>query len=109
MGYRAHAETIIVETELPVDIDNARQALEDAPGVRVVDDISNNMYPMTLTATGKYDVEVGRIRKSLVFGDNGLEFFVAGDQLLRGAALNAVLVAESIAKNGFLKTKYVRN
>jgi len=106
--YRAHAETIVAQTELPVDINDARKVLEDAPGVRVVDDIWNNKYPMPLTATGKYDVEVGRIRKSLVFGDNGLEFFVAGDQLLRGAALNAVLVAESIAKSGSLKAKYVR-
>lgn len=105
--YRAHSETIIVETERSVDIDSARQALDDAPGVKVVDDISNNKYPMPLTATGQYDVEVGRIRKSLVFGDHGLEFFVAGDQLLRGAALNAVLIAEAMASNGFLKAKHV--
>jgi aspartate-semialdehyde dehydrogenase len=58
---------------------------------------------MPLTATGQYDVEVGRLRKSLVFGDHGLEFFVSGDQLLRGAALNAVLVAEEMAKNGALE------
>jgi aspartate-semialdehyde dehydrogenase len=58
---------------------------------------------MPLTATGQYDVEVGRLRKSLVFGDYGLEFFVSGDQLLRGAALNAVLVAEEMAKNGALE------
>lgn len=58
---------------------------------------------MPLTATGQYDVEVGRLRKSLVFGDYGLEFFVSGDQLLRGPALNAVLVAEEMAKNGALE------
>jgi aspartate-semialdehyde dehydrogenase len=57
---------------------------------------------MPLTATGQFDVEVGRVRKSLVFGDHGLEFFVSGDQLLRGAALNAVLVAEEMANNGAL-------
>mmetsp|Transcript_97 Transcript_97/g.168 ORF Transcript_97/g.168 Transcript_97/m.168 type:complete len:413 (+) Transcript_97:160-1398(+) len=100
--YRAHSETIIVETELPVDVEAARKALEEAPGVKLVDDVKNNLYPMPLTATGQYDVEVGRLRKSLVFGDYGLEFFVVGDQLLRGAALNAVLVAEEMVKNGSL-------
>jgi aspartate-semialdehyde dehydrogenase len=57
---------------------------------------------MPLTVTGQDNVEVGRIRKSLVFGDYGLEFFVSGDQLLRGAALNAVLVAEEMHTNGAL-------
>ena len=52
---------------------------------------------MPLTATKKYDVEVGRVRKNDVFGDNGLDLFVCGDQLLRGAALNAVLIAEAVA------------
>ena len=74
-----------------------------APGVKLVDEPSSLKYPMPLTATGQYDVEVGRLRKSLVFGDYGLEFFVSGDQLLRGAALNAVLVAEEMAKNGALE------
>jgi len=100
--YRAHSETIVVETEEPVDIEAARKAFEEAPGIKLMDDTENEIYPMPLTATGQYDVEVGRIRKSLVFGDNGLEFFVVGDQLLRGAALNAVLVAEEMVKNGSL-------
>ena len=60
----------------------------------MTDDITKNLYPMPLTASKKYDVEVGRIRKNDVFGENGLDFFICGDQLLRGAALNAVLVAE---------------
>lgn len=51
---------------------------------------------MPITATGSYDVEVGRLRKSLVFGDHGLDMFIVGDQLLRGAALNAVLIAEAL-------------
>jgi len=101
--YRAHSETIVVETEEPVDIDAARKAFEEAPGIKLVDDTTNLKYPMPLTATGKYDVEVGRLRKSLVFGDNGLELFVVGDQLLRGAALNAVLVAEYMGEKGILK------
>jgi aspartate-semialdehyde dehydrogenase len=83
----------------------ARKALADAPGVKLVDDVSANQYPMPLTATGQYDVEVGRVRQSLIFGDHGLEFFVCGDQLLRGAALNAVLVAEVMASNGALKAR----
>merc|ERR1711934_930090 len=93
---RAHAEAITIETDRPVDVDVAVAALSDAPGVVVVDDTSNNVYPMPLTATKKYDVEVGRIRKNDVFGENGLDLFVCGDQLLRGAALNAVLIAEAV-------------
>mmetsp|Transcript_20680 Transcript_20680/g.30776 ORF Transcript_20680/g.30776 Transcript_20680/m.30776 type:complete len:393 (-) Transcript_20680:141-1319(-) len=100
--YRAHSEAITIETEKPVDIEAAREALRNAPGVKLVDDTSNSKYPMPLTATGQDDVEVGRIRKSLVFGDNGLDLFVSGDQLLRGAALNAVLVAEVMDKNDCL-------
>lgn len=100
--FRAHSETIVVETELPVDVQAAKDALEAAPGVKLVDDLDNLEYPMPLTATGNYDVEAGRLRKSLVFGDNGLEFFVCGDQLLRGAALNAVLIAEKMGQNGSL-------
>ena len=56
---------------------------------------------MPLTASEKYDVEVGRIRQNLVFGENGLEFFVCGDQILKGAALNAVQIGEVIAKQRF--------
>merc|ERR550539_1655518 len=103
--FRAHAETIIIETEEPVDIDAARKAFEEAPGIKLVDDIDNLKYPMPLTATGQYDVEVGRLRKSLVFGDKGIEFFVVGDQLLRGAALNAVLIAEVMVANGSIKAQ----
>ena len=102
---RAHSEAIIVETEKPVDVKLAQKTLAEAPGVKLMDNLEKLEYPMPLTATGQYDVEVGRIRKSLIFGDNGLEFFVSGDQLLRGAALNAVLVAEEMHKNGALKAK----
>jgi len=105
--YRAHSETIVVQTEKPVDIEAARKALEEAPGVKLMDDTVKEIYPMPLTAAGQYDVEVGRIRKSLVFGDYGIELFVVGDQLLRGAALNAVLVAEAMQENGSLNSKVV--
>ena len=93
---RAHAEAITIETDKKVDIAAAYAALNAAPGVAVVDDPEKQLYPMPLTASGKYDVEVGRLRKNDVFGDNGLDLFVCGDQLLRGAALNAVLIAEAI-------------
>jgi aspartate-semialdehyde dehydrogenase len=99
---RAHSEVIVLETVKPVDVKVARAVLEAAKGVKVVDDPETLSYPMPLTATGQYDVEVGRIRKSIAFGDYGLEFFVCGDQLLRGAALNAVLVAEEMDTNGSL-------
>lgn len=91
---RAHSETIVIETEKPIDVVEARELLRVSPGVKVVDEPDKKLYPMPLNATGNYDVEVGRIRQSLVFGDHGLEFFVSGDQLLRGAALNAVIIAE---------------
>ncbi|CAM9152028.1 unnamed protein product [Chrysoparadoxa australica] len=96
---RAHSEAITIETEKDVDADRAREVLRNAVGVKVVDDPLNNQYPMPLTATGEYDVEVGRVRKNFVFGDKGLDFFVCGDQLLRGAALNAVIIAEGMLKD----------
>ena len=96
---RAHSEVIVMETETPVDLAKARELLEQAPGLDLVDDPSQNLYPMPLTATGKYNVQAGRLRHSIAF-DNGIEFFVCGDQLLRGAALNAVLIAEEMDKNG---------
>jgi len=105
--YRAHSETIIVETEKPIDVVAARKAIDEAEGVKLMDDTTSDppIYPMPLTATGQEDIECGRIRRSEVFGDYGLEFFVSGDQLLRGAALNAVLVAEAMSKNGSLLSK----
>jgi len=101
---RAHSESIIALFDKPVDIASARRALEEAPGVKLVDDPDNLKYPMPLTAAGQYDIEVGRLRKNIAF-DNALEFFVCGDQLLRGAALNAVLVAEAMVENGSLAAK----
>ncbi len=95
---RAHAEAITIETIDRINVENARDLLSSAPGVRVVDDCSQNKYPMPLTASERDDVEVGRIRQSLVFGKHGLDLFVCGDQLLRGAALNAVLIAEAMLK-----------
>lgn len=94
----SHSEAITIETELPIDPNEARELLRSAEGVKVKDDPESLTYPMPLNATGEADIEVGRIRQSLVFGDHGLEFFVSGDQLLRGAALNAVIIAEQAVK-----------
>lgn len=91
---RAHSESIVLETEKAVTPEEARAVLVDAPGVDVIDNPENLEYPMPLNATGKFNVEVGRIRRNLVFGDHGLELFVCGDQLLKGAALNAVQIAQ---------------
>merc|ERR1719355_425389 len=93
---RAHSEAIVIETEKPCPPDEVRKLLESAGGLKVVDDPSTNTYPMPLKTTGKWDVEVGRLRNNLCFGDQGLEFFISGGQLLRGAALNAVLIGEKI-------------
>ncbi len=91
---RVHGEAVTIETERPVTAEAARAVLAKAAGVKVVDDVANAVYPMPLTATGQYDVEAGRIRANDVFGEHGLDFFLCGDQLLKGAALNAVQIAE---------------
>lgn len=93
---RAHSEAITIETEQTITAHGAREILAAVPGVRLVDNPSQKEYPMPLNATNSDDVEVGRIRESLVFAPHGLDLFVSGDQLLRGAALNAVLIAEKI-------------
>jgi len=95
---RAHSEAIVIETRKPICPDAVRALMEEAEGVRVVDDPEKLLYPMPINASGQDDVDVGRIRQSLVFGEHGLEMFVSGDQLLRGAALNAVLIAEVVVR-----------
>ncbi len=96
---RAHSESIVVETEKKVTPAEVREIFEQTAGIVVKDDIANNVYPMPLTASTKYDVEVGRIRTNLIYGDHGLEFFVCGDQILKGAALNAVQIGELVIKS----------
>ena len=95
--YRAHSVAVSAEFEKPVSIDAARQALEDAPGVDVVDAPETNDYPMPLDVSGKDNCAVGRLRKDCAL-ENGLCFWVSGDQLLKGAALNAVQIAEELLK-----------
>jgi aspartate-semialdehyde dehydrogenase len=93
---RVHGESVTIETERPVTAEAAREVLRRAAGVKLVDDVAKNLYPMPLTATGQDDVEAGRIRANPVFGDRGLDLFLCGDQLLKGAALNAVQIAERL-------------
>ncbi len=94
---RAHSESLNLEFEDDITPDEAREILRGAKGVKVVDDPLNGGYPMPLDATAKYDVLAGRIRQDISRDDKkGLEMFVSGDQLLRGAALNAVEIAEQL-------------
>jgi aspartate-semialdehyde dehydrogenase len=100
---RAHSESLNLEFENDITPEEAREILNAAEGVRVVDDPLNGGYPMPLDATSKYDVLAGRIRQDISRDDKkGLEMFVSGDQLLRGAALNAVEIAEHLVKRGLV-------
>ncbi len=100
---RAHSESLNLEFEEEITPEEARQILAGCEGVKVVDDPLNGGYPMPLDATAKYDVLAGRIRQDISRDDKkGLEMFVSGDQLLRGAALNAVEIAEHLIKRGLI-------
>ena len=99
---RAHSESVWIETERPIEVDEARAALAAAPGVTVEDDPANLVYPMPLDTAGKDDVYVGRIRKDLA-DDCGLTLWLSGDQIRKGAALNAVQIAEYLVKVGNVK------
>ncbi|HTX20626.1 MAG TPA: aspartate-semialdehyde dehydrogenase [Candidatus Aquilonibacter sp.] len=95
--YRSHSVAVSAEFEKPVTVDAARALLKKAPGLDLVDEPENKKYPMPLFTSEKDNCEVGRVRKDCAL-DNGLCFWVSGDQLLRGAALNAVLIAEELLK-----------
>ena len=100
---RAHSESLNLEFENDITPEEAREILKGAEGVKVVDDPLNGGYPMPLDATAKYDVLAGRIRQDISRDDKkGLEMFVSGDQLLRGAALNAVEIAEHLISRGLI-------
>ena len=90
---RAHSETLNVEFSAPLSAERARHILEKAPGIQVLEDWKQNRFPMPHDATGKDDVFVGRIRQDLS-RPNTLDLWVVGYQLLKGAALNAVQIAE---------------
>jgi aspartate-semialdehyde dehydrogenase len=91
--YRAHSVAVSAEFEGPVSVEKAREVLAKAPGLELVDEPQNNRYPMPLSVAGKDNCQVGRLRLDCAF-ENGLSFWVSGDQLLKGAALNAVQIAE---------------
>jgi aspartate-semialdehyde dehydrogenase len=95
---RAHSEAIWVETEEELDIETVRNAMENFEGLTVLDKPSEKQYPMPLFVSGKDDVYVGRLRKD-VSSKNGITFWCVGDQIKKGAALNAVQIAEWLIKN----------
>jgi aspartate-semialdehyde dehydrogenase len=95
--YRSHSVAVSAEFEKPVTVETARAVLKRAPGLDLVDEPENKKYPMPLFTSGKDNCEVGRIRMDCAM-DNGLAFWVSGDQLLKGAALNAVQIAEELLK-----------
>ena len=91
--YRAHSVAVSAEFERTVSVERAREVLAKAPGLELVDEPQKNRYPMPLSVAGKDNCQVGRVRMDCAF-ENGLSFWVSGDQLLKGAALNAVQIAE---------------
>ena len=98
---RAHSEAVWIETEKSVSPEQAREALLAAPGVKVVDDPARQQYPMPLFTADTDDVAVGRIRADLA-NPNGLTLWLSGDQIRKGAALNAVQIAEYLVRTGNL-------
>jgi aspartate-semialdehyde dehydrogenase len=95
--YRAHSVAVSAEFEKPVTVEAAREVLQKAPGLQVIDEPAKNQYPLPLYLAEQYDCAVGRLRIDCAM-DNGLAFWVSGDQLLKGAALNAVQIAEELMK-----------
>lgn len=94
---RSHSEAVWVETEKPVSVEQFQEAIRNGEGVQLMDDPANKKYPMPLFLAGKDDVYVGRVRKDLA-NENGLTFWLVGDQIKKGAALNAVQIAEYLLK-----------
>lgn len=94
---RAHSESINIEFDRPMTPAQVKEILKSAPGVKIVDDIAGNHFPMPLEASGQDDVLVGRIRQDISREDGrGIDLFVAGDQVRKGAATNAVQIAEKL-------------
>ncbi|MGH7885765.1 MAG: aspartate-semialdehyde dehydrogenase, partial [Thermodesulfobacteriota bacterium] len=100
--FRAHSVSLNIETENKVTVEEVRDAIRKFPGVRLIDDPSNLKYPMPVDASGKDDCLIGRIREDYTL-NNGISLWVSGDQLRKGAALNAVQIAELLVnRNGRL-------
>lgn len=99
---RSHSESIWIETERPISVEEAREAIRNGEGLVLMDEPEKKEYPMPLFLAGKDDVYVGRIRKDLA-NPNGLTFWIVSDQIRKGAALNAVQIAEYLVKVGNVK------
>ncbi len=99
---RSHSESVWIETERPISVEEARQAVEQGEGLVLMDNPAEKVYPMPLFLAGKDPVYVGRIRKDLA-NPNGLTFWLVSDQIRKGAALNAVQIAEYLVRVGNLK------
>lgn len=95
--FRSHSISVLVRTEDPISVEKARELIAAAPGCRLVDDLENNVFPMPLDTSDQDTVFVGRIRKDLIT-DNGLNIWCCGDQIRKGAATNAVQIAELLLK-----------
>lgn len=98
---RSHAESIYIETEAPVSVEAVKNAINAFPGAAVKDNPQEQEYPMPLDTSGKNDVLVGRIRRDLV-SPNGLNLWACGDQIRKGAALNALQIAEYMIANDLI-------
>jgi aspartate-semialdehyde dehydrogenase len=96
-----HSEAVNIEFEKPISVEEARKVLENAPGVTVIDDFENAIYPTSIDVAGKDDVLVGRIRKDDTI-ENGLNLWIVGDNLRKGAALNAVQIGEVLIERGLI-------
>jgi aspartate-semialdehyde dehydrogenase len=103
---RAHSEAVNLEFEQPFTPAQAKEILATAPGVQIVEDWENNYFPMPMDATGKDPVLVGRIRRD-ISQDYGLELWLCGDQIRKGAALNAVQIAELLCEQNLLRSAAV--
>ena len=97
---RSHSEAVWIETEKPLSVKEVQDAIAAAPGVTLQDDPATKTYPMPLFTGGKDDVYVGRVRKDLA-NENGITLWLSGDQIKKGAALNAVQIAEYIIMTDF--------
>lgn len=98
---RAHSESITLDLKKNVATQDVATLLSNSEGIIVQDDVKNNVYPMPIDVAGKYETFVGRIRKDDVF-DNGISLWVVADQILKGAALNAVQIAELLIKKNIV-------
>ena len=99
---RAHSESVWLETERPVSVEEARAAFAVAPGIEMIDNPAEKKYPMPLFLSGKDPVHIGRLRKD-ISNPNGLTFWCVSDQIKKGAALNAVQIAEYLIAEGDIK------